>query len=361
MKNNRQLSKVEKDFHLDIIAKYRDNLRIVPNLKQMFIEMTLNCNEHCRHCGSNCGDVKMENQLTDQEILDMLATLKTRVEHLPFLNITGGEPLLRPNFYELMTKIHEMGYHWGMTSNGVLITKEVAKKLKNAGMYSVSISLDGLKETHEWFRNSKGSYNKTIQDIYKVVKELGVDSWRVINVEPIGRALTDDEIRLESKDYKYIIDFIMEKRKSDKEMDVAFGCNHYLGIKRELETRPWFFMCTAGITTAGIFYNGDIAACLDIDRRPETIQGNVRTDDLYDTWINKFEVFRQDKTKDSKKCSTCKHNRYCGGGGYHTWDAENKKPKLCMIEEIKKAKKEEKSSKKENKKNNKKEKSKKKK
>lgn len=369
---NIYVAKDIKKKHLKELADYRDNfLRKNPELRSLFIEMTLNCNQHCRHCGSSCGDVVMQDQLTDQEIKDFLLQTKNDLEKnskkLPFLNVTGGEPLLRKNFVELMTYAKELGYNWGMTTNALLVTQKLAKSLKEAGMYSVGVSLDGLEETHDWFRQSPGSYKRVLkatkilvetgfdnvmvttvvhkrninelEEIYKVVKELNCDTWRIINVDPIGRAATDDEIRLDTMDYKYIIDFITENRAKDNELEICYGCNHFLGYKYEREIRPWYFLCNAGVYTAGIFYNGDIGACLDIARLPETIQGNIRTDNFYDTWINKFEIFRYDRTLESNTCSQCKHRKECGGDGFHTWNVETKEPNLCMYNELKKAKK----------------------
>ena len=128
--------------HLQMVKDYVDSLYQKPSLKSLFIEMTLNCNEHCRHCGSKCGDVAMENILTDKEIVDFLIDLKDKVEKTPFLNITGGEPLLRPGFTDLMHEISEMGYRWGMTTNGTLIDEQMVERLKYAGMKTVSISID---------------------------------------------------------------------------------------------------------------------------------------------------------------------------------------------------------------------------
>ena len=60
---------LNKLVHLAKVKEYIDSLYTKPVLKQLFIEMTLNCNEHCRHCGSRCGDLRMQDQLTDEEIL----------------------------------------------------------------------------------------------------------------------------------------------------------------------------------------------------------------------------------------------------------------------------------------------------
>ena len=68
-----------KKAHMEQLAKYRRQLWKKPVLRTLFIEMTVNCNQHCRHCGSYCGDITMENQLSDKEILQVLATLKEQI------------------------------------------------------------------------------------------------------------------------------------------------------------------------------------------------------------------------------------------------------------------------------------------
>ena len=95
-----------KQVHFDKLIKYREQLRKEPELTSLFIEMTLQCNEHCRHCGSRCEYTNGDAPLTDFEIIQTLIDLKEDLElvkkPLPFLNITGGEPLLRPNLIPLM-------------------------------------------------------------------------------------------------------------------------------------------------------------------------------------------------------------------------------------------------------------------
>ena len=76
---------------------------------------------------------------------------------------------------------------------------------------------------------------------------------------------------LDKDDYRYLIEYIRSKRKEG--YPVTYGCSHYLGLDYEREVRDWYFLCTAGIYTASIMANGDIGACLDIERRPETIMG----------------------------------------------------------------------------------------
>lgn len=354
-----------KQVHFDKLNRYKEKLRHDPELKSLFLEMTIQCNEHCRHCGSNCEPVKGENTLTDQEILQSIIRLKSDLESngkkLPFLNITGGEPLLRPGMIELMKTIHMLGYHWGMTSNGTMITPEVARKLKAAGMYSIGLSLDGTKETHDWFRCTPGGYEKAIAAVrncidaginsvmvttvvhkkniheldalYDIIKETGCKLWRIINVDPIGRALGNEEILLSKEELQMMVKYIVDHQSNDPEdLDLIYSCNHYMGLKYERKIRPWYFVCRAGISVASIQYDGSISACLDIERRPELTYGNIRTDNLYQVWQTRFEIFRKDKSLDSEKCRDCRERENCQGNGYHTWDFDRKEPKICMAE-----------------------------
>ena len=112
-------------------------------------------------------------------------------------------------------------------------------------------------------------------------------------------------------------------------MEVTFGCSHYLGPEYERMVRDHYFLCGAGILTASVRSNGDICACLDVENRPELVQGNIRTDDFIDVWNKGFEAFRRDRTADSVTCMKCPDRFICGGDSTHTWDFENKQPLLC--------------------------------
>lgn len=357
--NNSKLDKRTKRHHMDQLAEYRDRtLRPNPQLHSLFLELTVNCNEHCRHCGSNCGDVAEEGALTTREYKDILDQIK---EDFPLDNlrlcVTGGEPLLRKDFFEIMAYAKELGFAWGMTSNATLITPEIAKKLHETGMRTISVSVDGLPDTHDWFRQSSGSYEKTmagikamldeggfqhvqittvvhhkniheLEEMYERFSKVGVRSWRVINIEPIGRAKEQPELLLSKEEFRRMIDFIAEYRQKGP-MQVSYGCAHYLGPEVEREVRKWYFLCNAGVYTASIMYNGDIGACLDIERRPELVQGNIRNNRFKDVWENEFRIFREDYRK-AGKCKHCKDYKYCAGDAFHTWNFDTMQPNVCL-------------------------------
>ena len=137
---------------MDMLAAYRDDvLRKTPKLHHLFLEITTDCNERCKHCGSRCGEPKASAKtgeiqegagacetakpLTTDEYKQILDQIKADFD-ISKLNlcITGGEPLLNPDFFEIMSYAHDLGFMWGMTTNGTMIDEECVRKLKACGM-----------------------------------------------------------------------------------------------------------------------------------------------------------------------------------------------------------------------------------
>ena len=346
-----------KEKHLNQLSDYTEQLYLKPDLRHLFLELTLACNERCFHCGSNCS-VPGDNELSTDEFKAIIDQVKedfdiSRIQ----LCVTGGEPLLRKDFFEIMSYANSKGFRWGMTSNATLITKDVAHKLSEAGMGTISVSIDGLQDTHDKLRDMKNAYDLAMQGVQNLIDEnafkaiqittvvnhenvreldqlleimkgIDIDSWRVINIEPIGRALLRPEMLCTKEDLKYMFEFIRKARKDG--LPVEYGCSHYLGLDYEVEVRDWYWLCNAGVYTASIMSNGDIGACLDIERNPKTIQGNIKRDRFKDVWDNRFEIFRRNKACDSDKCRICDHNKYCRGDAAHSWDYVNDEPLICM-------------------------------
>jgi len=343
--------------HLRQMRDYRQKLMKEPQLRNLFLELTVRCNERCLHCGSKCGDVTSD-ELTVEQYRTFLEQVKEDMTTKgKMLDITGGEPLLRKDFFDIMGAAHELGFEWGMTSNATLIDDNVARELKRTGMATISVSIDGLESTHDEFRRTPGGYSRAmsgieslirtggfesvqvttvvthksireLDELFKIFNEMDIDSWRVVNMEPMGRAKDHPELILTPDDYKYLFEFIRNKRIAGE--PVCYGCSHYLGMEYEREVRDWYYLCTAGLYTASITANGDILACLDIERRPEFVQGNILTDRFSEVWKNKFQIFRRDLSDDNEVCSKCEHKEFCHGDAYHSWDFDNNKPQLCF-------------------------------
>ena len=231
--------------NLDRLYEYRQELYKKPILRDLFLEVTSRCNARCEHCGSSCGDFIPKDEISADELKEALLDISKHYNANDILlNVTGGEPLVRKDLFEIMDYANKLGFRWGMTSNGMLINDEILKKMNDTNMETISISLDGLKETHESFRKVPGSFDKIIEnikklqkvpsikivqvttvankknlneleDLYNLMKELNIISWRVINVDPIGRAKGNKDILLDNEEYKWLFNFIQEKREGE--------------------------------------------------------------------------------------------------------------------------------------------------
>ena len=168
------LKKVLKLGELTLMKKYKEQERIRHTLVDLFWECTLTCNAHCKHCGSNAEKRKYEGELTTDEIKSAFKQIANDMDASKILiNVTGGEPLVRKDLCEVMEyATNELGFRWGMTTNGILLNEGNIEKLKKANMETISISIDGLRETHDDFRGVPGSYDIIINNIKKL-KEAG--------------------------------------------------------------------------------------------------------------------------------------------------------------------------------------------
>ena len=128
---------------------------------------TRTCNLKCRHCYMSSDAKKYANELTTAEakqFIDDLADFK-----VPVLLFSGGEPLIRPDFFELADYAAKKGVRPTLSTNGTLITPEVARKIKNIGVGYVGISLDGLREVNDKFRGKEGAFEAAMNGIKNCV------------------------------------------------------------------------------------------------------------------------------------------------------------------------------------------------
>lgn len=325
-------------------------------LQTLFWECTLRCNAYCAFCGSRCGDVHGE-ELSDQAVLAAFRDIAAKLEPKSIMiNVTGGEPLLREDLFEVMTACTEMGFSWGMVTNGILITPEVISRMQKAGMKTISVSLDGLKETHETLRGVKGCFDKVLSNLkllrdahflehlqvttvvskrnlgeletlYALLKPLGLDSWRVALVDPIGRAQNQTDLLLGKAEIQRYLDFI-RSHQGDSEFPIITSCSHYYAEEDKSLGRNEF-VCYTGKTVASILANGDIFVCPNVPRRPELIQGNVLRDSLPEVWHSGFRQFRDPSYRKGTSCAQCPDWAECQGDSAHTWDYDRGEPKFC--------------------------------
>lgn len=351
---------------LNIRSRYIDNERKKHQLIDLFWECTLTCNARCKHCGSNAEKKKYDGELTTSEIKKAFKQIANDMNADKILiNVTGGEPLVRSDLCEVMEyATNNLGFHWGMTTNGILLNEENIQKLKKANLETISISIDGIEEMHDKFRGIPGSYKtitknikklkeadfvdhiqvttvfhkgniSQINKLYKVMQDLNVDSWRLVSMDPIGRANENNHLLLNGSEIKLILDFIKEN-KNNKTVALEYGCPGYLGLKYEKEVRNHYFYCRTGINVASILYNGDLFVCPNVPRIKKMIQGNIKVDNFKYIWENKYKEFRDKNRTTCKECSECDQWNYCMGGAYHTWNFDENFQNKCIYKMLNK-------------------------
>lgn len=326
-------------------------------LYTLFFEVTSQCNALCDHCGSRCTASKKDELSVEilKKVLDDVANqfgTKTIM-----LNITGGEPLIRKDLFQLTGYADMLGFKWGLVTNGMLITDEVIQKMKETHMSTITISLDGMKKTHEEFRHVPGSFDKIISaieklkksefvehiqvtfiatkknitelpEVYRMLTMLEIDSLRISGIDPIGRAKENEELMLSAEDYTFLFDFM--KKHSSSPLPITWSCSHYFGnTEHTLDPTGKKFACYTGIHVASVLSNGDIFGCPNIPRRKELIQGNVLQDNFCDVWNHKFEYYRNPNRTKAKQCEDCEYWKYCKGDSFHTFDFETNTPQFC--------------------------------
>ncbi|MCL1790819.1 MAG: radical SAM protein [Peptococcaceae bacterium] len=352
------LRNIVKLGELTLWSKYRDQELSRHTLRDLFWECTLTCNAACKHCGSNAGRHPYTDELTTEEIKNVFTQIARDMDSGKILiSVTGGEPLLRADLCHVMGYASDLGFRWGMTTNGILLDKNNIDKLKAAKMETISISLDGLEETHNSFRGVAKSYTTILENIarlreagfvkhiqvttifhqgnideiealYAVICGLNLDSWRLAPMDPIGRGKLNNNLLLSGTEIKIILDFIKTHNRKGS-LRLSYGCPGFLGLDYEKDVRGYYFNCRTGINTASILHTGDIFVCPNVPRNKDLIQGNVREDTFAEVWNHRYKAFRTKDRTQCDICTACEFWDYCLGGAFHTWDTDESKQNQC--------------------------------
>ena len=328
-------------------------------LRQLFWECTLRCDLKCRHCGSDCKTLSEQTDMPLQDFLGVLDSVARRCDpHKVFVVVSGGEPLMRRDLEVCGRAIYERGFPWGMVTNALHLTPERYRGLLRAGMHSMTISLDGLEEDHNWMRGNPQSFQMVSQAIdllaattdftfdivtcvtqrnYEKLDEIGdfliskgVGRWRLFTVFPVGRAAHDPMMRLTDEQFRGVFDFIKRTRKEGR-IRADYGCEGFLG-NYEGEVRNRLFSCQAGVTVGSVLCDGSISACTSL--RANYHQGNIyQGDDFMDVWENRYAAYRNREWMRTGDCASCSYWRYCQGNGMHLRDDDGQLL-LCHLKRL---------------------------
>ena len=315
-------------------------------------EITRRCNLKCVHCRSSSGlEAKGHPDFTLDEarrVLDDIASYGK-----PVVVLSGGEPLLRADVFEIAAYGTSLGLRMCLATNGTLVTQEVCDKIKEVGIRMVSLSLDGASaQVHDDFRCQPGAFAGTInaaklfkengiqflinssftkrnQDeipkIYRLAKELGATAWYMFMIVPTGRGEDIMDELIAPEDYEKLLVWHYEMEKGEKDLLVRPTCapNYYRVVLQQakeqgddFERRTLQFStggskgCLAGQLISLIDVDGNVLPCSYFPMAA----GNIREKSFKEIWEHSelFHDLRNFKAYKGR-CGSCEYVNVCGG------------------------------------------------
>ncbi|WP_437275350.1 radical SAM protein [Sorangium sp. So ce375] len=312
-------------------------------------ELTLRCDQPCRHCGSRAGAARPSELGTEEAlgVVRQLAVMGARE-----VVLIGGEAYLHDGFLEIIAALKAAGVRPTMTTGGRGITAELAAQMKEAGLYSVSVSVDGLARAHDLIRKAPGSHRSALaalghlrgaglitaantnvnrvnqgdlEALYELLREQGVRAWQVQITSALGRAADRPGMLLQPYDLLDVLPRIAAlKRRAFRDGITVMPGNNlgYFGpeeaLLRSLREggRDHFRGCQAGKLVLGIESDGAVKGCpsLQSDRY---VGGNLRERGLREIWDEAPPLsFARARTVDDLWgfCRGCAFAEVCMGG-----------------------------------------------
>ncbi len=320
--------------------------------------LTNRCNLKCQHCYLSAEDKDYSRELTTEEaqaFIDDLAKME-----VPILIFSGGEPLMREDIYRLGKYATDKGLRVVLSSNGTLITEEVANKLKESGFLYVGVSLDGLREIHDKFRGIEGAFERAMKgirnslqagiktgirftvshincrdlpDILELVVREGITRFCLYHLVYSGRGKGLVKNDLSNEERRELISFLIEKtidfNRRGVELEILTVDNNVDGIfiyrylkenmpERAEEVKKLLKMqggCSAGKKICSVSPEGDIYLC---QFWRHNSLGNVRTQALSEVWQEATSSRLLQSVRDKLnyirgRCGECQYKELCSG------------------------------------------------
>jgi radical SAM protein with 4Fe4S-binding SPASM domain len=316
-------------------------------------EMTTACNLHCIHCHASGGE-RAPNELSTEEakrLFDQLAD----VPEFRMLAFTGGEPLVRPDLFELLAYAQALGFANTMATNATLINDQVARRLRDCGVVIAAVSLDGFDPaTHDAIRGLPGAFDAAVRgmealrkagillhvnitameynmdqldDLMTLVDRLGTGILLMYQLVPVGRGQGIGEAALDLGANERLIRFMAHAQRTTRAiMEPVAGPQYWPFLLQRSGIRGGpllrlakavFHGCSAGRGFVYIKPNGDVWPCPFI----EVSCGNVRQQPFSTIWQTSpvFQQLRQREDLLEGRCGECEYNRLCGGCRGRAW------------------------------------------
>lgn len=314
-------------------------------------ETTGRCNLNCVHCRCDASMEAGQGDFTTVEAKALIDDISSYAK--PVVVLSGGEPLLRPDLFEIAAYGSEKGLRMCIATNGTLINDEICEKMKATKIKMVSLSIDGsTAEIHDDFRKQKGAFAGTLRgieylkkhsipflinssftkrnqddakNIYKLSKALGATAWYMFMIVPTGRGEDIMNELISAEDYEEMLEWHFDQELAEPEMLMRPTCApHYYRISLQkakaegidYERRSLTFStgggkgCIAGQTIALITQHGDLQPCSYF---PESA-GNLKKKSFKEIWENS-KLFKSLRDFESYKgrCGVCEYLNVCGG------------------------------------------------
>ncbi|PMP68956.1 radical SAM/SPASM domain-containing protein [Desulfurella multipotens] len=318
-------------------------------LKWLAFEVTPKCNLNCIHCRTNA-NANLNEVLTYKQITQTIEDIDRRYK--PVLVLTGGEPLLRSDIFEIAAFAKSKNWRVGLATNGTLVDEKLSLKIK-AHFDIVSLSLDGsTAQIHDNFRAQEGAFDATInaakllakhdipfiinssftkrnqhdiENTYKLAKSLGAKSWYMFIIVPTGRGENLQSELISKNDYYKILKWHFKLELQEKTMFIRPTCapEYYAIVDLYTKTHNVEYIrrslsfstggakgCIAGQSIAFIAFDGSVKPCSYFLRSA----GNIIQNSFLDIWDNSpiFQNLR-DFSNYTGKCKTCDYISMCGG------------------------------------------------
>jgi radical SAM protein with 4Fe4S-binding SPASM domain len=297
---------------------------------------TFKCNLRCAHCYMDAQERESRNELTTEEgktLIDQIAEVSK-----PVLVLSGGEPLLREDIFELARYGADKGLRMAMGTNGVLIDDEVAQKLLESGVNAVAISIDSSGPgVHDEFRGVPRAWEKAIEgvkactrngvrvqfnttvtqqnfddieNILSLAEDMGVGNLQLFFLVPTGRGKDVEDVSPAM--YERMIRQVLKKY-ADRELDVRPTCAPQfmrIGDQMGLDMGRWTRGCIAGLSYCRVYSDGEVTPCPYLPIK----LGNIRETTFKEIWEGS-EVLTTMRDFDNLKgrCGVCEYKQKCGG------------------------------------------------
>ncbi len=318
-------------------------------LRMIAWEFTRSCNLACIHCRASAEYGPYEGELSTQEVFRVMDEIASFSK--PVIIMTGGEPLLRSDIFDLASYGTAKGFRMVMATNGTLFNEEIIQKMKTSGIQRISISIDGpTAETHDAFRKVERSFESSLRgigmakkggiefqinttitqvnlhlipDILRLAVDLGAVALHIFLLVPTGRGKELKDQEISAQDYEKTLHWFYDQIDKVPLQLKATCAPHYYRILRQRAKKEGKKItpkthgldamtrgCLGGISFCFISHVGQVQPCGYL----ELNGGNVREKHFREIW-EESNVFKNLRNTDGYqgKCGRCEFRKVCGG------------------------------------------------